>query len=205
MTDLVPLVATAAAAATRLNLGCGRNPMPGFVNVDIMQLPGVDVIADLNACRTTKLPFEDNSVDQIVMSHVLEHIPDSLALMDELYRIARPGAEFGIRVPHGASDDAWEDPTHVRAYFVGSWGYFSQPWHWRSDLAYSADWQTEKVTYIVGHRFAGWPAAEVIDRINTERNVVVEMQAILRKVYPARPARRDLQAAPKLFIQALPR
>ena len=58
----------------RLHLGCGRDIMPGWVNVDHVALPGVDVIADLDACARTRLPFEDDSVGEIRMSHVLEHM-----------------------------------------------------------------------------------------------------------------------------------
>jgi len=47
----------------RLNLGCGRNPFTGWINVDVAALPGVDVVADLNACAHQSLPFLPNSVE----------------------------------------------------------------------------------------------------------------------------------------------
>ena len=65
--------------------------------------------------------------------------------MQELWRIAKPNAKMVIRVPHGASDDAWEDPTHVRAYFSNSFGYYSQPYYWRADYGYRGDWLHEKL------------------------------------------------------------
>jgi hypothetical protein len=40
----------------KLNLGCGRDIKQGFVNLDYMPLPGVDVVADLERCADTKLP-----------------------------------------------------------------------------------------------------------------------------------------------------
>jgi hypothetical protein len=40
--------------------------------------------------------------------------------MQELWRVAKPDAILGIRCPHGASDDADEDPTHVRRMFPRS-------------------------------------------------------------------------------------
>jgi hypothetical protein len=46
----------------------------------------------------------------------------SCLLMQELHRIAKPNGKLVIRCPHGASDDAWEDPTHVRAFFARSFG-----------------------------------------------------------------------------------
>jgi len=52
------------------------------------------------------------------------NISNTLRLMQELWRIAKPDAHMTIRIPHGSSDDAWEDPTHERAYFANSFGYF---------------------------------------------------------------------------------
>src|SRR5438876_11114798 len=107
----------------KLNLGCGRACLPGWVNVDVTALPGVDVVADLERCRTQRLPFADGAVDEFLLSHVLEHIEDTLGIMQELHRIARPGATATIRSPYGGSDDADEDPTHRHRFFLNSFGY----------------------------------------------------------------------------------
>ena len=115
----------------KFNIGCGRNVLEGWVNVDRCELPGVDITHDLEDCRYGCLPVEPNTVDEFLLSHVIEHVNDSLGLMQELHRIAKPGALATIRTPFGSSDDAWEDPTHVRAYFPNSFGYFSQPFYWR--------------------------------------------------------------------------
>lgn len=178
----------------RLNLGCGRRPLAGWTNVDIVALPGVDLVADLNDCGNTPLPFPGDVADSLAMSHVLEHIPNSLPLMQELWRVAKPGADLTIRVPHGASDDAFEDPTHVHQYFVGSFGYFGQPYYWRADYGYRGDWQIESLTLSL--RSADHPDrsfAAVMARVDTLRNQVLEMTAVLRAVKPARPPDRSLQ------------
>lgn len=120
------------AEQVRLHLGCGRTILKGWCNIDQTKGPGVDLVADLGMCRHQSLPFDADSVDEFFMSHVIEHIRDTLALMQELHRIAKPGAKLVARVPYGSSDDAWEDPTHVRAYFIQSWGYFSQPYFWKA-------------------------------------------------------------------------
>lgn len=160
----------------RLNLGCGRNSIPGWVNIDIFPLPGVDFVADLEDCHNTPLPFQDDSVDEFLLSHVLEHMRHPLELMQELHRIAKPGALMVIRVPHGASDDAFEDPTHVRQFFTGSFGYFSQPYYWRADYGYRGDWLTEKVTLVVSAaEYRGYSVAALMQKINHERNIVIEM------------------------------
>jgi SAM-dependent methyltransferase len=181
----------------RLNLGCGRNPIQGWINVDHVALPGVDVIADLNACTTPPLPFADSSVDEFLLSHLLEHIPDVLPLMRELHRIAKPGALMTIHIPHGASDDAWEDPTHVRPYFPGSFGYFSQPYYWRADYGYRGDWQPDRVVLRVGAQECEGQTGEALwKRSRTERNLVREMVVTMHAVKPIRQPLRELQQQP---------
>ena len=189
------------ATPLRLNLGCGRNSIAGWVNVDWIALPGVDVVANLNDCAHTPLPFADDSVDEMLLSHVLEHVPNSLALMQELHRIARPSARAIVRVPYGSSDDAWEDPTHVRPYFYGSFGYFSQPYYWRADYGYRGDRQPQAITLHVGAHLAGLERGAFLERLRTERNLVLEMVAELVAVKPIRAPARELQVAPSLDIQ----
>lgn len=46
------------------------------------------------------LPFPDRSFDRIVCSEVLEHVLDPRAVLDEIYRVARPGARVVITIPN---------------------------------------------------------------------------------------------------------
>jgi SAM-dependent methyltransferase len=186
----------------RLNVGCGRNIMPGWLNLDSADLPGVDLRADLEECARVPIPLADNSVDEFLLSHVIEHIRGALPLMQELHRIAKPDAVMTIQVPHGASDDAWEDPTHIRGYFQGSFFYFSQPAYWRADYGYRGDWQTEHVICLVDAAIAtGMSAAEVQAHVNKYRNVVKALHATLRAVKPVREPLRALAKAPKITFQ----
>ena len=77
-------------APLKLNVGCGRSHIAGWVNLDSYPMPGVDVVADLEACGTTPLPLADNVVGEFLLSHVLEHIHRVLPMMQELHRVARP-------------------------------------------------------------------------------------------------------------------
>jgi len=185
----------------KLNVGCGRNIQEGWVNLDSAALPGVDIVCDLEHVRQTPIALPDESVDQFLISHVIEHVRDSLGLMQELWRLATPDAMAVIRVPHGGSDDAWEDPTHVRAYFPGSFGYFSQPFYANADYGYQADWNPDKLTLLVYRsRCAGLSAQQIITKSQFERNVVKEMICEMRAVKPMREPRRELQTRGQIEI-----
>lgn len=45
------------------------------------------------------LPFEDNSYDVILCNHVLEHIPDDVKAMEELFRVMKPGGWGIFQIP----------------------------------------------------------------------------------------------------------
>jgi len=185
----------------RFNVGCGRNIKEGWVNLDSAALPGVDFVCDIENLRETPIDLPDETVEHFLLSHIIEHIKDSLGLMQELWRLALPGAIAVIRVPHGASDDAWEDPTHVRSYFVGSFGYFSQPYYWRADYGYRADWQPDKIQLQVDrNRCTGLSTQEIFTKSQYERNVVNEMICEMRAVKPMREPKRELQTQPQIII-----
>lgn len=183
----------------KLHLGCGREILPDWINLDCFPLPGVDIIADLDDCQNTKLPFEDNSIDEFLAAHVIEHLHHPLPFMEELYRIAQPNAKAVFKVPFGSSDDAFEDPTHVRQYFLNSFQYFSQPAYYRADYGYRGDWITEKISLLVdAERHQGETPEEILWQVNTFRNIVKEMAVELRAVKPRREPKRELQVTPPI-------
>jgi SAM-dependent methyltransferase len=185
----------------KLNIGCGRNIRDGFVNVDHAALPGVDLVAELDDPDKVTLPYADDSVDGFLLSHVIEHIRYPLPLMQELWRVAEPAAAMVIRCPYGSSDDAWEDPTHVRAQFLNSFGYFGQGAYHRADYGYRGDWHVDGITLRVsGERYRGYEPQEIAAQVMAVRNVVVEMVAQLLAVKPLRdPATADFSPPPVTF------
>ena len=116
---------TIAPTGLKLNLGCGQNHVPGYTNVDKFGSP--DVKWDL---EVFPWPWPDNSVDEIVMSHVLEHLGETIkgffGIIKELYRVCRPGAIIQITVPHPRHDDFLGDPTHVRPFTPESFQLYSK-------------------------------------------------------------------------------
>lgn len=185
-----------------INLGCGKRPVEGFINIDCVKLDGVDVVADLDDCKNTPLPFDNNSIDGFYASHLIEHIKDPLSLMEELYRVAKPNAGALFSLPYGSSDDAFEDPTHVRQYFLFSFGYFSQPYHWRADYGYKGDWSIKRITLVVDKiRYEDKSFKEIMFEVDTYRNVVKEMLVELVANKPARQPLRELQDKPDIKFE----
>jgi hypothetical protein len=109
----------------RLNLGCGAQRLPGYINVDKYGEP--DVQHDLECFPW---PWADDSVGEVVMNHVLEHLGHDpqvyLGIMKELYRVCSHGATVHIVVPHHRHDFFHDDPTHVRAITPLGLSLFSQ-------------------------------------------------------------------------------
>lgn len=171
----------------------------GWLNLDRAALPNIDVVADLDCCRDVPLPIESDSVDDLLLSHVIEHIRDPLAMMQELHRVARQGACMLVRVPYGSSDDAWEDQTHMRAYFVDSFRYFGQPNYFRADYGYRGDWAIDHIHLFV-RDCVGLDVKAVMSRVMHERNVVSEMVAVLTAVKPIREARQELFVVPRVTV-----
>ncbi len=105
----------------RLNLGCGKEKLPGYLNCDISKEVNPDKIVDLEK----RLPFKDNSIGEIIINHTLEHIKNFIPLMEEFYRISKKNAKIKIRVPYFAYSGAFQDPTHVRFFTLKTFDYFS--------------------------------------------------------------------------------
>jgi SAM-dependent methyltransferase len=93
----------------KLDLGCGQAKMPGSIGVDRIPLPGVDVLYDLNLFP---YPFPHASFDYIRLWHVVEHLDSIVQTIEEVYRLARPGAVIDIVTPHFTDVSSWQDPTH---------------------------------------------------------------------------------------------
>ncbi|HLK15272.1 MAG TPA: methyltransferase domain-containing protein [Fimbriimonadaceae bacterium] len=186
-----------ALQTKKLHIGCGRNIMADWVNLDCIAGPGIDCVADLDACATTALPFEDDMFDEVYASHLIEHIKNPLPMLQELHRVCVDGAKATFRCPHGANDDAFEDPTHFRQYFPNSFMYFSQPAYWRADYGYRGDWQPETIQLVVsGQRWRTSSPQDLIFAVQNLRNVVLELIVTMRAVKPIREAKRELIQMP---------
>ena len=138
----------------RLNLGSGTDIRPGWVNLDIAPLPGVDVVHDLSELP---LPFPDESFSEIVAKDILEHL-DWIPVMRELHRILRPGGRLKVTSPHFTSPATWIDPTHRTSFSIETFEFFARDGRF-GGRGYYFDFAFERVesARITFHRYRWQP------------------------------------------------
>jgi SAM-dependent methyltransferase len=116
-----------------LDLGCGPS-IRNFYNAE--ETFGVDIV-DFNDKNIRvadlviqKIPFEDNMFDYVTAFDFVEHIPrliymdgkrfqPFITLMNEIYRVLKPGGIFRAETPAVPSYEAFVDPTHVN--YIAEW------------------------------------------------------------------------------------
>jgi SAM-dependent methyltransferase len=116
-----------------LDVGCGVNKFPGSIGIDRNAASRADVLCDLDRFP---YPFRDGAFERIRAVHVVEHLADVVAAMEELHRLLAPGGRLFIVTPHFTDFSSYCDPTHRRhlssfsfRYFGedhGGFGYYSQ-------------------------------------------------------------------------------
>ncbi len=106
----------------KLNIGCGKDVKQGYVNVDYVKTPGVDLVLDI---EKTPYPFKDNTFEEVVAFNILEHVRELVPVMEEIHRISRNGGVIKIKVPHYNQHLAYTDPTHVRFFSPETFNFFT--------------------------------------------------------------------------------
>ncbi len=103
-----PELAGAGGPRRILDVGCGRGKYPGAIGIDRSPATQADVLCDW----TRGLPFADSQFDEVRLVHVIEEVPDILAALAEVHRVARPGARVLIVTPHYTDHSSYCSPTH---------------------------------------------------------------------------------------------
>lgn len=121
-------------SAVRINLGAGEDTAEGWINVDMMDLPNIDVVHNL---MNFPYPFEDGIAQEIKAVDVIEHLPPYIGeahgvikFLEECHRILAPGGTLFIQTPGWKADFLWIDPTHVRGFDVQSMDFFDPDKHY---------------------------------------------------------------------------
>lgn len=104
-----------------VDLGCGKPKKTDMIGIDRVDLPGVDIVADLEKGLSF---FPDNSVDEIHCRSVLEHIENFEELLSEILRVLKKDGRAHIFVPHFSNPFFYSDYTHVKFFGLYSLYYF---------------------------------------------------------------------------------
>ena len=111
---------TSAASPYRVDLGCGKWKPEGYIGVDISPSSKADIIADL----TRRFPFPASTVDVVRAHDTIEHLPDRIHTMNEIWRVCKDGALVDLKVPSTDGRGAFQDPTHVSFWNRNSFMYY---------------------------------------------------------------------------------
>jgi predicted SAM-dependent methyltransferase len=108
-----------------LDVGAGSQRRPGFVTLDKLKLPTIDIVHDL---EEFPYPIKDETCITIIASQVIHYIQARfiLKVMDELWRIAKPECQLAISLPYGVSDLFIQDPCAVNSWNENTCKYFDQ-------------------------------------------------------------------------------
>jgi SAM-dependent methyltransferase len=106
-----------------VNIGAGRTYVPGFVNVDLSER--ADISLNLS---TDKLPFPDDSVRTVFSDHTLEHVPDYLFALSEIFRVLQHDGVLLLKLPYVTLTELHlVNPYHHHNFSERSFDFFD-PW-----------------------------------------------------------------------------
>ncbi|MCY7316408.1 MAG: class I SAM-dependent methyltransferase [Rubrivivax sp.] len=127
-----------------LDIGCGGVPRNPFKHEELY---GVDLFPPASDARVLAanlalqpIPFADQHFDSLSAYDFFEHIPRVLPtadqkgtrfpfveLMNEVWRVLKPGGRLYASTPVYPSQAAFTDPTHVNVLTLYSHRYFTLP------------------------------------------------------------------------------
>jgi SAM-dependent methyltransferase len=84
-----------------------KDKCESYTSMDVVDTPLVDLV-----CNAEDMPLNDNFYDLILCTEVLEHTANPQRIVDECYRVLKPGGVLIITVPsifpiHGYPADNW--------------------------------------------------------------------------------------------------
>ena len=104
-----------------LDVGCGAAKRAGAVGIDVMPVPGVDVVHDLNRYPW---PLSDSEFDRVLFTSSLECLDNVVRAVEEAHRVAKPGGRVEIHTTHFASSNSYWDPLQKWHFSYYTFDYF---------------------------------------------------------------------------------
>lgn len=119
----------------KINLGCGKAKMKGFVNIDEAPKVNPDIVSDI---KKTPWPWAKNNQANLIYSdNLFEHIEPRplIKIVQECHRVLKPGGILKLRLPLLAPDNlnaAFSDPMHVNYFTTETFDYYDhRHFRWR--------------------------------------------------------------------------
>ena len=112
-----------------LNLGCCDNLLTHFVNIDQRQFSEEEQkefeCLSFDLTNMGERFYKDSTVDYILAKDIIEHLPDKIETMNQLWRVLKHDGILHIEVPTTDGPGAFQDPTHVSFWNRNSFFYFT--------------------------------------------------------------------------------
>ncbi|MBU0977075.1 MAG: methyltransferase domain-containing protein [Nanoarchaeota archaeon] len=143
-----------------LNLGSG-NDTYGDVRMDVIKRPNVTHVGNIEK----RLPFKDNTFDEVYCRQVFEHFPNPLSALLEMKRVCKKGGRIRIitdnggcillhynlkRIPHGNYSFTGREVDKRDMHYM-----FFQPEHLRN-FFWKAGIKPTKITLVYSDKWLGW-------------------------------------------------
>jgi SAM-dependent methyltransferase len=157
----------AGQAGTHLDIGCGMYPRNPYDRTDLVGIDlhdGLDQASPFRYMRAnlslSPIPFEANTFDSISAFDFIEHVPRQLAidgdivlpfirLMNEVWRVLKPGGLFYAVTPAYPSPAAFQDPTHVNIITTKTHEYFCGPKAFGRNYGFVGDFEALRVKWVI--------------------------------------------------------
>jgi SAM-dependent methyltransferase len=110
-----------------LDVGSGPNKTKikdaEVIGLDHYPFEGVDVVRDIRR----GIPFSDDTFDGVLIKHCLEHFAneDVIFIVEEIWRVCKPGGAVYVEVPDATSPNAYLDPTHKSLWYPDSFRFWA--------------------------------------------------------------------------------
>lgn len=126
-----------ATGSLKVDVGGGKHPEEGHVNVDLREIDEVD-----HQSPASELPFDDETVSRLVCHSVIPHVEDIPAVFEEFSRVLEPGGELVVSATHAHSTGIVQDPDH------NSWSWTARSGEWfdsENEFAYFGNYSLRLV------------------------------------------------------------
>lgn len=116
-----------------IDIGCGNKPYREMLKLYIHEHIGCDIVQSSEnsvdvICPANKIPLEANTFDTAFSTQTIEHVGDCQGLVNEAYRLLKPGGYFIVTGPmywhlHEEPYDFWRFTKHGFNYLFEQAGF----------------------------------------------------------------------------------